>query len=94
MTVGVLRLEFSIPEARSLKEKRSALLSVKERLASKFNVSVAEVDAQDLWQRAVLGVALVGTDGRFVGNCLDQIVEWVRRQRKMVLVEIDREIVS
>ncbi len=92
MTVGVLRLEFSIPEAGSLKEKRRALMSVKERLADKFNVSVAEVDAQDVWQRAVLAVAMVGTDGRFVGACLDKILDWVRSQHSMVLVNVDRDM--
>lgn len=91
MTVGVLRLELVIGEAQSLKDKRRALKSVKDRLSNTFNVSVAEVDALDSWQRAVLAVALVGNDGRFVHSCLDRIVDWIRKQRLVTLVDYSKE---
>lgn len=91
MTVGVLRLELVISEAQSLKDKRRALKSVKDRLSNTFNVSVAEVDALDSWQRAVLAVALVGNDGRFVHSCLDRIVDWIRKQRLVTLVDYSKE---
>ncbi|MFB3853002.1 MAG: DUF503 domain-containing protein [Vicinamibacterales bacterium] len=60
MVVGLLSLELYLPQSRSLKDKRMVLRGVKERLR-KFNVSVAEVEHQDLWQRAVLGVAVVSS---------------------------------
>lgn len=61
MTVGLLTLEIQLPYAHSLKEKRMVVRRVKDRLRSKFNVAVAEVDHQELWQRAVLAVASVSS---------------------------------
>lgn len=60
MVVGLLSLELHIPQARSLKDKRMILRGVKDRLR-KFNVSFAEVDYQDLWQRAALGVVTISS---------------------------------
>jgi uncharacterized protein len=59
MYYGVARLEFLLPQSRSLKEKRSVMNRIKDRLAGRFAVAVAEVDYQDLWQRGAIGVALV-----------------------------------
>lgn len=61
MTVGLLTLEIHLPYAHSLKEKRMVVQRLKDRLRSKFNVAVAEVDHQELWQRAVLGVASISS---------------------------------
>ena len=92
MTVGVLRIELAIGQAHSLKEKRRVIKSIKDRMSSKFNVSVAEVEAQDAWQRAVLAVALVANDARFVHQSLDRIVEWIRRQRDASLIDYERAL--
>jgi uncharacterized protein len=91
MTIGILRIELAIPEARSLKEKRGAIKSIKEKMIHKFHVSAAEVDELDSWKRAVLGVALVANDARFVHSCLDKIVDWVRTQRAVTLIDYDKE---
>jgi uncharacterized protein len=61
MYYGVARLEFLVPHSHSLKEKRSVLNRLKDRLSSRFGLSVAEVEHQDLWQRAAIGVALVAS---------------------------------
>ncbi len=61
MPVGLLTLEIHLPYAHSLKEKRMVVQRLKDRLRRKFNVAVAEVDHQDLWQRAVLGVASISS---------------------------------
>lgn len=92
MTVGVLRIELAVGQAHSLKEKRRVLKSIKDRMSSKFNVSVAEVDAQDVWQRAVLAVAMVANDGRFVHQCLDRIIDWIRHEREATLIDYEREL--
>jgi len=92
MTVGVLRIELAIGQAHSLKEKRRVIKSIKDRMSSKFNVSVAEVEAQDAWQRAVLAVALVANDARFVHQSLDRIVEWVRRELDASLIDYERAL--
>ncbi len=92
MIVGVLRIELSIAEAHSLKDKRRVIKSIKERLGNKFNVSVAEVDALDVWQRAVIGIALVANESRFVRSCLDKIIDWVRKQHTVVVIGYETEV--
>ena len=78
MTIGVLQLELSIPGAMSLKDKRQAIRSVKDRIAHAFNVSIAETDAQDEHRRCVFGVAMVGTGRPYVEGALSKIVDLVR----------------
>ena len=87
MVVGSLRLELHLPASDSLKAKRSVLNHVKERLRSRFNVSVAEVDHQDLWQRAALGVAAVSGEGAVVDRLLRDIVAHVEREDRLAVLE-------
>jgi len=62
--ISLLTIELMIPWARSLKDKRSAVRGLKDRLRSRFNASVAEVAYQDKWQRAVIAVCILGSDRR------------------------------
>ncbi len=78
MTVGLLTIELHIPHARSLKDKRMVLRSVKDRL-KKFNVAVAEVEHQDLWQRATLGVVAIGESSEAVDRALASVADEVER---------------
>jgi hypothetical protein len=90
MTVGLARLTLFLPEAHSLKEKRMVLRRVKDRAQQKFNLAIAEVGENDLWQRAVLGVAVIGSGRRFVESALDEVVRFVRGEAEVTNVE--REI--
>ena len=76
MVVGVLRLELRLPETHSLKGKRSILRSIKARVQQKFNVSIAECEEHDLWQRTILGVSQVGADQPHVDRCLREVVSF------------------
>jgi len=78
MIVGVCTIELFIPDGQSLKSKRQVLASLKDRLRDKFNVSVAEVGEQDLWQKAVLGVACVANEKAYVNQVLDQVMNHIR----------------
>jgi uncharacterized protein len=78
VTVGIARVGLFIGASHSLKEKRMVLRRVKDLVRQKFNVSIAEVAENDMWQRAVLGVAIVGNDRRFVEGALDEVVGFVR----------------
>ncbi len=78
MIIGLCTIELFIPDAHSLKAKRQILLSLKERLRSKFNLSVAEVGDQDLWQKAMLGLACVANESAHVNRVLDQALNLVR----------------
>ena len=93
MVVGVLTLTLAIPEAMSLKDKRRAIRSLKDRLAGRHNVSVAEVDDLDEHRSAVMGVAMVANDRRFVDGCLAKIVDEVRVARSVNLVDYEIECV-
>ncbi len=78
-TIGVLTLELEISEAHSLKEKRHDVKSLKDRLRTRFNVSVAEIDYQDAWQRAVIAAVTVSGD---------------RTRAEQVLQAVEREAVN
>lgn len=90
MTVGIARLTLFLPEVHSLKEKRMVLRRVKDRARQKFNLAIAEVGENDLWQRALLGVAVLGSGRRFVESALDEVVRFVRAEVEVTNVE--REI--
>jgi hypothetical protein len=92
MVIGSLRLRLAIFEALTLKDKRRVIKSLKERLAHKFNVSVAEVGALDQRQQAEVGVAIVANDPRFVESCLDQVVNYVRRDTSASLVDYEMDV--
>ena len=78
MTVGIARVTLFLGEAHSLKEKRMVLRRIKDLTRNKFNVSVAEVSENDRWQRAVLGLTLVGSDRRFTESALDEVLKFIR----------------
>ncbi|HVS34644.1 MAG TPA: DUF503 domain-containing protein [Gemmataceae bacterium] len=78
MFVGSLRVRLLIRESRSLKDKRQVVRSIKDRLRNGFNVSVAEVDALDHRQLAVLGFAMVGAEAGHVKTTLEQILAALR----------------
>jgi len=90
--VGVLRFTLFVPESGSLKGKRRVLLSVKERLRSQFNVSVAEIGSHDLWQRAEIGVALVSCDRAYAAQVLQKIINKVDSWRLAEIVDVEMEI--
>ena len=71
--IGVLTLELRLESSHSLKEKRHVVQSLKDRLRHKFNVAVAEIDYQDLWQRAVLAAVTVSSDRDQAGKVLQSV---------------------
>ena len=75
MPVGLLTLDIHIPESRSLKDKRQVLRSLKDRLRRRFNVAVAELEHQDVWQRAVVGVVTLADQPGFVEQSLRAVLQ-------------------
>ena len=73
MPVGLLTLEIYIPDSHSLKDKRQVLRSLKERLRARFNVAVAELDGQDTWQRAQVGVVTLSNSAAHVEQSLQAV---------------------
>ncbi|MBI2836624.1 MAG: DUF503 domain-containing protein [Chloroflexi bacterium] len=77
MQVGVCRIKFRIPENLSLKGKRQVVKSLTARIGDRFKVSVAEVDDNDLWQLATIGIACVSNDSRLANEVLSKVVDFV-----------------
>jgi uncharacterized protein YlxP (DUF503 family) len=92
MIVGTLRVRLIIREARSLKDKRQVLKSIKDRLHNSFNVSVAEVDAQENHRFAVLGLAMVSNEAHPIKVALGQIVEALRAHPVAELVDYEIDV--
>jgi uncharacterized protein YlxP (DUF503 family) len=90
--VGTLKLRLVLRESHSLKDKRRVLKSLKDTLANKFNISVAETDEHDVWQTAEVGVAAVGADGPFVQSVLTGVVNYVRFFGGVELVDSEQEL--
>ena len=77
MSVGALKVRLRLPENHSLKGKRRVLQSIATQVRNKFNVSIAEIEDQDLWQLATLGIVCVSTDRRHATQILSKVVEFV-----------------
>jgi uncharacterized protein YlxP (DUF503 family) len=91
--VGVLRLTFHIPHARSLKDKRRVVRRFRDRIRARFDVSIAEVDAQDLHQKAIFGVSVVSGDSRMCESVLEQVARSAELQEEAVLTDRVTEVI-
>lgn len=74
MAIGLLTLEIHIPDSRSLKDKRQVLRSLKDRLRGRFNVAVAELDHQESWQRAQIGIVSLSNDAAHLEQSLRAVL--------------------
>lgn len=78
MIVGACRVVLHLPESHSLKEKRHVVKSIIARVHNQFNVSAAEVEDQDLWQQAVLGIAVATNDTQHANEVLSNVVNYIQ----------------
>jgi uncharacterized protein YlxP (DUF503 family) len=92
MVIGLLTLDLHFPGARSLKDKRQALRSLETKLRNRFNVAVAEVEHQDLWQRARLAVVSVNTDHSHLESTLQSAAGEAESARDIQVLDINTEI--
>jgi uncharacterized protein YlxP (DUF503 family) len=81
MHIGVCTIELRLPGNGSLKGKRKIIKSMVTRIGREYNVSIAEVEAQDIWQRAVLGVACVSSSSSYAHGLLERVVQWIEATR-------------
>jgi uncharacterized protein YlxP (DUF503 family) len=90
--VGVLQVELSIPGAYSLKEKRHVLKGLLERLRRDFGVAAAEVDRQDVWNSAIVGVAFVSNDAKHAESHLQKALNSLEKSRDAVVADSQIEV--
>jgi len=94
MVIGVCQLELLLHDNFSLKGKRQALRSIVQRARKKFNISIAEVEGQDLWQKAILGVCAVGNDRQFVNSTLDRVINFIENTQLTDVADSQIEIIN
>ena len=94
MVVGTAKISLYIQDNHSLKEKRRIVKSIIAKVQQRFNVSIAEVDFNDKWQRIGLGLSVVGNDRRFVNSSLDTILTYVDSLYLGEIIDSDIEIVN
>lgn len=92
MFVAVCHIELHVPDSGSLKAKRHSIRSLKDRIRNKFNVSVAEVADNDLWQKASLAVAAVSNDKSHLNQTMDHVLNMVRGVPDISLLDYYIEI--
>lgn len=94
MVVGTAVVELHVHGSRSLKQKRGVVRSITQRLRNRFNVSVAEVDGRDAWQRAVLGLATVAREGPSARALLERAIDHVEELHLAELLDQEVRIVA
>jgi uncharacterized protein YlxP (DUF503 family) len=92
MFVGVCQIALLFPDCASLKDKRFVVSSVKTKIQNKFNVSIAEVEHNDLWQRGVLGLALVTNEKKMVDQVFNKILELLYTEGRLEVLQHQIEI--
>lgn len=92
MFVGVMKCDLFIPHSQSLKDKRQVVRQLKDTIRARFNVSVCELEAGTLWQRASLGVACIGDDKKYINGTLSRINDIVRSYHAAELITSEMEI--
>ena len=94
MHIGYCQLMLHLPDTQSLKGKRQVARSLTAKIRSQFNVAVAEVADNDLWQRLTLGVCCVSNDNRHANEILSKVVSFVETSRDdLVLLDYEIEII-
>ena len=93
VVVGTLTVELFIFESRTLKDKRRILKSILDKVRSRFNVSIAEVDSHDMWQRSVLGIACVSNQVAHVQSVLSSVEKFISHQRDAEIISLHTEII-
>lgn len=77
MVIGLCTIELYLPDNHSLKGKRQIVNGLKEKLKHRFNISIAEIDHLDVWQRATLGTAMISNDQRHVDRELNKMIHFI-----------------
>ncbi|MGH0032983.1 MAG: DUF503 domain-containing protein [Myxococcota bacterium] len=94
MIVGACLVELHIHDSQSLKAKRGVVRSIVRRVRNRFNLSVAEVDGQDTWQRTVLGLTAAGSDALRVRQVLEKASEFIEELHLAEVVDVDFQLVD
>ena len=87
MLIGSIQIELYIPGSSSLKEKRVVVQSIKKRIRNKFNVSIAEIDYQDKWQRVCLGISSVSNKRKHLDDVISNVINAIDRDDRIEIID-------
>lgn len=88
MAMCYLEIKVDLPYSQNLKEKRGIIKSIISRSSKKFNISIAEIDLNDFWQSALLGIALVSNDGKTFDNVIKNLVNFLEINYPDIIISI------
>ncbi len=95
MNVGVCKIKFRVPESHSFKGKRSVVKSLSQRIQNNFNVSVAEVDDNESWQMATLGITCASNSARHADEIISNVLSYIESSwEDLEIIDIDQENIS
>jgi len=92
MIIGTMKIKFYAPWVHSLKEKRTVVKSICAKAGNKFNISIAEIDDQDIHQSIVIGLACVTDETSHCNSILDNVLYFIEENTEAEILKIDREI--
>lgn len=91
MLIGTLLVEVHIPQSGSLKEKRTVIKSMIQRIQNRFNVSIAEINNEDLWQRATVGVAMVGDNRAYLERKMQLLINFMDDDPRWEVIKVETD---
>ena len=91
MIIAIARIELSLPSVNSLKEKRSILKSLLAKLKNKFNISIAEIDDNDVLRKATIGAAIVSNKSSFGNQVIAKMIDEIRKRPDIILIDYSTE---
>jgi uncharacterized protein YlxP (DUF503 family) len=92
MVIGILQIDLILHDSQSLKDKRIVLKSLKTRLHNNFNVAISELDHQEKWQKALLGIASIGNEKKAIDTMLANIVNFINREKSVEISDYTTEL--
>jgi len=92
MIVGTCLVDLRIPGCRSLKEKRQIVKALKDSIRRKYNISIAELDHHDTWQRTLIGIAAISSNARFANQVLSKVVNVIEANNSVQLIDYKLEM--
>ncbi len=93
MMIGSCEIEILIYESNSLKEKRHVIKSIIERIKSKFNASVAEVGYNELWNRSLIGIAVVSNNKNLCDESISKVINFIDNDERVEILSVNKEII-
>ncbi|RKX91255.1 MAG: DUF503 domain-containing protein [Spirochaetes bacterium] len=92
MLSGICTINLYFPNSHSLKDKRNIIKSIKSRIRNNFNVSVSEINNNDLWKNTTLGIACIGNEKRYLDNVLNEVIKFIENQNKLQVIDFKKTI--